>query len=102
MQFKRRQSRDFRGKVVALDPSGEKSIFDVSLARPVALAVGSEGAGLSALLAGVADERVRIPMPGWEESLNAAAAATVGLFEMVRQRKGGKGRMEVDNGSKEG
>jgi TrmH family RNA methyltransferase len=80
-------ARAFPGKVVALDPAGERSIFEVNLASPVALAIGNEGAGLSALLGSVADERVRIPMPGWEESLNAGAAATVGLFEMVRQRE---------------
>jgi TrmH family RNA methyltransferase len=94
-------ARGFPGKVVALDPSGERSIFEVSLSPPVALAVGSEGAGLSDLLGSVADERVRIPMPGWRESLNAGAAATVGLFEMVRQREG-VGRMDVDNGGKKG
>ena len=86
-------ARDFPGRVVALDPSGERSIFEVRLSPPVALAVGNEGAGLSPLLGSVADERVRIPMPGWKESLNAGAAATVGLFEMVRQREKG-GRMQ--------
>ena len=80
-------ARAFPGRVVALDPAGERSIFEVNLASPVALAIGNEGAGLSALLGSVADDRVRIPMPGWEESLNAGAAATVGLFEMVRQRE---------------
>jgi TrmH family RNA methyltransferase len=79
-------ARVFPGKVVALDPAGEKSIFEANLVPPVALVIGNEGAGLSAVLDSVADERVCIPMPGWKESLNAGAAATVGLFEIVRQR----------------
>ena len=52
----------------------------------VALIVGNEGAGLSASLVAQATQRVTIPMPGRVESLNAAAAAAVCLFECVRQR----------------
>ena len=46
----------------------------------------NEGAGLSASLVAQATQRVTIPMPGGVESLNAAAAAAVCLFECVRQR----------------
>jgi TrmH family RNA methyltransferase len=87
-------ARAFPGKVVALDPEGVKSIFEVNLSPPVALVIGNEGAGLSTVLGSVADERVCIPMPGWKESLNAGAAATVGLFEIVRQ-KGIDGTNEI-------
>ena len=48
--------------------------------------IGNEGAGLSPALAAQATLRVTIPMPGGVESLNAAAAAAVCLFEVVRQR----------------
>jgi TrmH family RNA methyltransferase len=54
---------------------------------PLAIAVGNEGAGLSAALLAHADTRITIPMPGGMESLNAAAAAAVVLFEAVRQRR---------------
>ena len=47
-------------------------------------AIGNEGAGLSPALRAQADLQVTIPMPGGMESLNAAAAAAVVLFEAVR------------------
>jgi TrmH family RNA methyltransferase len=50
------------------------------------VAIGNEGAGLSAELVAQATQRVTIPMPGGVESLNAAAAAAICLFECVRQR----------------
>ncbi len=55
------------------------------LRQPLALVVGGEasGAGEGILLA---DERLHIPMPGGIESLNAAVAAAILLFEVVRQR----------------
>jgi TrmH family RNA methyltransferase len=49
-----------------------------------AIAIGSEGRGLSAELLSLCDGTVRIPMSGHCESLNAAAAAAVLLWEMAR------------------
>ena len=74
------------GEVVATVATGESNLYAASLAGRVALAIGNEGAGLSAALAAQATQRVSIPMPGGVESLNAAAAAAVCLFECVRQR----------------
>jgi len=54
----------------------------------IALAIGNEGSGLSAALRGEADDTVTIPMPGGTESLNAAAAAAVALYEIARGRIG--------------
>jgi RNA methyltransferase, TrmH family len=51
----------------------------------LAVVIGNEGAGLSAVLRNEADALITIPMPGGAESLNAAAAAAVVLFECVRQ-----------------
>ena len=76
----------FSGTVLATVPSAGASLFEQDLRGPLALLVGNEGAGLSAELVGLADRPVRIPMPGGAESLNAAAAAAVVLFECVRQR----------------
>ena len=78
--------RDGGGEVVAAVSTGGTNLFAASLAGRVALAIGNEGAGLSASLAAQATLRVSIPMPGGVESLNAAAAAAVCLFECVRQR----------------
>ena len=72
--------------VWALAPGGEKTLFDIDLAQPAAILVGNEGAGLSEEILHSATARVRIPMPGRAESLNAAASAAVALFEAVRQR----------------
>ena len=78
--------RDAGGDVVAAVATGGASVYAAKLAGRVALAIGNEGAGLSAALAAQATQRVTIPMHGDVESLNAAAAAAVLLFECVRQR----------------
>ena len=73
------------GHVAALVARGGTPFHTAALARPLALAVGNEGAGLSAAVRAVADVGVTIPMPGGMESLNAAAATAVVLFECVRR-----------------
>ena len=72
--------------VWALALGGEQSLFAADLKGPAGILVGNEGAGLSEEILQLATARVRIPMPGRVESLNAAAAAAVALFEAVRQR----------------
>lgn len=76
--------------VWALALGGERTLFDTDLSQPAAILVGNEGAGLSEEILQLATARVRIPMPGKVESLNAAAAAAVALFEAVRQRAGAR------------
>ena len=78
-------TRRLSGPVVATVPDSEHSLFGVDLRGPVAFAFGNEGAGLSAGMQVAASLRVHIPMPGRMESLNAAAALAVCLFERVRQ-----------------
>lgn len=78
----------FRGTSVALVAGARPSLFDLDLRDPVAFLVGNEGAGLTAALARAASVRARIPMPGHAESLNAAVAGSLCLFEAVRQRAG--------------
>ncbi|MBS0319904.1 MAG: RNA methyltransferase [Proteobacteria bacterium] len=75
-----------RGRVVALAVRDGVSLYDEELTGPLALAVGNEGAGLSAALLAAAERAVTIPMATGNESLNAAAAAAVALFEARRQR----------------
>ena len=53
---------------------------------PLALIIGGEAEGAGPEAHSLAEARVHIPMPGGIESLNAAAAAAVLLFEVVRQR----------------
>jgi RNA methyltransferase, TrmH family len=60
--------------------------WDVDWCQPVALLVGNEGAGLPEEIERSADARIRIPIASGVESLNAAAAAAVLLYEAARQR----------------
>jgi 23S rRNA (guanosine2251-2'-O)-methyltransferase len=53
----------------------------------IALAVGSEGEGLHRLVRERCDQLVRMPMLGRVSSLNAAVAASIVLYEAVRQRR---------------
>lgn len=53
-----------------------------------AFLIGNEGNGLRPETAACADRLVRIPMEGEAESLNAAVAASVLMFEAARQRRG--------------
>ena len=54
-----------------------------------AFLIGNEAEGLTEELASVSDQRIRIPMGGQVESLNASLAATVLLYEADRQRRAG-------------
>jgi RNA methyltransferase, TrmH family len=64
-----------------------RNVDDVDLHGACAILVGNEGAGLSADWVRMADERVTIPCPGWVESLNAAVAGSLLLYEASRQRR---------------
>jgi RNA methyltransferase, TrmH family len=79
-------ARAYRGKVAGAVAAGGESLYRADLTGAVAVAIGNEGAGLSEALLAAARVAVTIPMPGGFESLNAAAAAAVCLFECVRQR----------------
>lgn len=79
-------AKAFSGKVLAAALGAKDSLYDCDLGGKLAFAVGNEGAGLSESLLAASSQRIYIPMPGEVESLNAAAAAAVCLFEAVRQR----------------
>ncbi|MFB6555984.1 23S rRNA (guanosine(2251)-2'-O)-methyltransferase RlmB [Streptomyces sp. NPDC056405] len=73
--------------VVGLAADGEAELGELSaLDGPVVIVVGSEGKGLSRLVGETCDFRVRIPMPGGAESLNAGVAAGIVLYEAARRR----------------
>ena len=56
--------------------------------EPLMLVMGSEENGVSPTMIKMSDELVKIPLKGEIESLNVSAAASVLLFEIVRQRLG--------------
>jgi TrmH family RNA methyltransferase len=62
------------------------AITAADLTQPCALMIGNEGAGLSADLLALANTRITIPTPGRVESLNAAIAGSLLLYEAARQR----------------
>ena len=63
---------------------------DADLSGPVAVVVGSEAHGLSDPVRSACDVAVSIPMAGSVESINAAMAGAVLLFEAARQRRGAR------------
>ena len=76
----------FSGEILATALADSTSLFEARWQLPLALVLGSEGAGVSPALLARASQRIRIPMPGAVESLNVAAAAAICLFEVVRRR----------------
>ena len=65
---------------------GTTRLYDADLKGPAAIVIGSEGSGMSRLVAESCDFLVSIPMKGNISSLNASAAAAILLYEAVRQR----------------
>jgi RNA methyltransferase, TrmH family len=66
------------------------NFYDVNMKGNMIIAVGNEGNGISDEVMNIADIKVKIPMPGGAESLNAAVAASIMIFEGVRQRNAEK------------
>ena len=74
--------------VIGLAADGDVSLPDLDLATgPLVVVVGSEGDGLSRLVAETCDQLVSIPMSSAVESLNAGLATGVTLYEIARQRR---------------
>lgn len=63
------------------------TLYDADLKGPAAIVIGSEGDGMTRLVADNCDFLVSIPMQGKISSLNASAAAAILLYEAVRQRR---------------
>ena len=74
-------------KVFAAHLEGKNSYDQEDYRKGSAFLIGNEGNGLRQEVADCADVRIRIPMQGQVESLNAAIAATVLMFEVSRQRR---------------
>ncbi|MYJ13903.1 MAG: 23S rRNA (guanosine(2251)-2'-O)-methyltransferase RlmB [Acidimicrobiia bacterium] len=72
---------------VGLDVTADQTIWQLDLAdAPLALVLGAEGRGLSRLVRRRCDVTTRIPTAGKLDSLNAAAAGSIALFEVMRRR----------------
>ena len=73
-------------QLVATTPTATQSYWTVDYQKPTLILIGNEGAGLSQDLIDLADLEVTIPIDDNTESLNAAIAASIILFEGRRQR----------------
>ena len=62
------------------------SVYDCDLSGRIVICIGNEGNGISSEVLDLCDMKAIIPMPGKAESLNAAIAASVIIFEALRQR----------------
>ena len=67
---------------------GSIPMYQADLKGPAAIVIGNEGDGMSPLVRKNCDVTVHIPMEGKISSLNASAAASILLYEAVRQRLG--------------
>lgn len=71
--------------VTGADASGERDLYESDLKGAVAIVIGSEGEGISRLVLDKCDFRVKIPMRGNVNSLNASVAAALFIYEAARQ-----------------
>lgn len=73
--------------IAAVAADGE-ALSSTDLTKPCAVILGNEGSGIPESILSRADARVTIPTPGPVESLNAAIAGSILLYEAARQRSG--------------
>lgn len=73
-------------KVCLAESGSGKLYWQADLRPPLAVLVGGEAEGASPAGLALADEKLTIPMPGGSESLNAAVASGILIFEVIRQR----------------
>lgn len=73
--------------VVVTDVNGGVPYYEEDLSKGIALIIGNEGSGVSDALMEMADVRVTLPMKGRIESLNAAVAAAILMYEAVRGKE---------------
>jgi TrmH family RNA methyltransferase len=75
--------------LLALDEAAETDIWDFDFTAPLVLLLGNEKWGLSSALKEMATAAARVPIGGAASSLNVAAAGSIALYEMRRQRSTG-------------
>jgi len=73
-------------RIIASDLEGAVEYTAADMTGSIALVIGNEGSGISGAFRDAANQKVKIPMEGNIESLNAAVAAAVLMYEAVRQR----------------
>ncbi len=74
-------------KLVVTSLQTENSLYDIDFNKKVII-IGNEANGVEAKIQEISDEKIKIPMLGKTESLNAAVATSIVLYEYVRQKIG--------------
>ena len=82
-----KEMKKHKFKVIATSLQTNDSIYDIDYKKS-AIIIGNEANGISKEVMETADKKVKIPMLGKTESLNAAVATGVMLYEYVRQKLG--------------
>ena len=78
---------DIRGmSLLCADLENSDYIYDYDFKKPFGVVIGNEANGVSDSVMSACDARIKIPMPGKSESLNAAVSFGVIAFEALRQR----------------
>jgi len=81
-----RELKDMGLWVAGLSPESGLPLWDMDMLLPMVLVVGAEGAGLRYMVKKTCDFLAAIPQAGSVSSMNVAAAASISLYEVVRQR----------------
>ena len=79
------EARNHQYKVIVTSLQTENSVYDIKYNKKVVV-IGNEANGVSAEIQNLADEKIKIPMLGKTESLNASVATGIVLYEYVRQK----------------
>jgi len=72
--------------IYGADMDGEKYVYEEKFDVPVGLVIGSEGSGIGRLIKENCDTLIKIPMKGKINSLNASCAASIIIYEVMKQR----------------
>ena len=81
-----KELKDAGFKLVTSSLDTDKNFYDIDLKEKVIISVGNEGNGISEEIYDLSDLKVKIPMPGGAESLNVAVAASIMMYEAIRQK----------------
>ena len=82
--LKEMQSKGFQ--IITTDLKATQSIYDINYNNKTVVVIGNEANGVSQEILQTADKKVIIPMLGKTESLNASIAASIMIYEYVRQK----------------
>ena len=73
-------------QIITTDLKATQSIYDINYNNKTVVVIGNEANGVSQEILQIADKKVIIPMLGKTESLNASIAASIMIYEYVRQK----------------